>query len=190
MVRNGGKLDFNKRNNRYNVKQPEIDIKCRKKNDKRMGNEIYTDSSKIDSHVGPELVVYKNKNKVYGSYYRLNNDATVYMAEVFAIDRAIDYVVKKGDFRNNDFVIISDSMSALKAISPLNETRSYIVNIRNKIYNLDIELFWTRVHVRDYCNEEANVLPKQDINKESIDVEFYPTRYQLKKTLHDKYMEM
>lgn len=189
MERNDSKLNFNKRNTSYNIKYPKVNINCRKKNDTRRENEIYTDGSKLNNQVGSAMVVYKNKNKKnYHKYYRLNNDATVYMAEVFAIDQAIDYVIKKGDYRNNDFAIISDSMSALKSISSLNENRTYITNIRNKIYNLGIDLFWTRAHVGNHGNEEADVLAKKGTNKGNIDIEFHSTRYQLKKMLNHKYM--
>lgn len=57
-----------------------------------MINEIYTDGSKINNQVGSAMIVYKNKIKVFERCFRLNNEATVYMAEIHAIDRAIEYV--------------------------------------------------------------------------------------------------
>lgn len=127
------KVNLNIRKNNYNIEYPIVDINCRTVKDQRLIDEIYTDGSKMNGQVGSAIIVYKNKQRIHQEYCRLNNEATVYMAELLAIKKAIDYVVMKRDYRNNAYVIISDSMSALQSISSLDETRKFIINLRNKI---------------------------------------------------------
>lgn len=100
--------------------------------------------------------------------------------------------INKGDFRDNDCHYLGLAICFIIDfifISSLNENRNYILNTRNKVYNLGIQLYWTRAHVGDQGNEEVDTLAKQVTDKENVEVEFYPTKYQLKKTLNYKYID-
>lgn len=164
------------------------------KHDKNLGSftEIYTDGSKVNERVGAGVVIYKDQVEVDSFSYRLNNNATVFMAELYAIYRAIAFVIK--DYYNsnvisNKYVIISDSMSALIALSSSNEYRTYILNLKNKIKFFNIDLFLTRAHVGVLGNERADEMAKLGTNKAITDVIFLPTKVQVRNILLDIYIE-
>lgn len=181
MNSNDNKINLNKKCSVYNIKYPDIEIIYRNKSDKRSTDEIYTDGSKFNNHVGASMVVYKNSNCIYQQGYRLNDSATVYMAELLAINKAIDYVLQNRDRDINSFDIISDSLSALQSIVSLNENRLFITTMRNKIDNLGINIKWTKAHVGDPGNEAADELAKLSTTKDSIDIEFQLSKSQLRK---------
>lgn len=60
------------------------------------------------------------------------------------------------------------------------------MNLKNKILHLDIELFWTKAHVRDVGNERADVVDKNATAKENIEIRFSLTKLQLKMILNNK----
>jgi len=69
---------------------------------------IYTDGSKSDHRVGA-AVVHRNKTRCV----RLPNTASIFVADLYALVLAIDVVRRSKE----NFVISSDSMSSLQAIS-------------------------------------------------------------------------
>lgn len=89
------------------------------------------------------------------------------MAELYAIDRAIMYIIRDNYERNilRSYSIVSDSMSALQAICSISENGTYILNLKNKIQYLGIELYWTRAHVGAIGNERADSLVKKGLIK-------------------------
>lgn len=89
--------------------------------------------------------------------------------------------MRSGYFKNGEgnYVIISDSLSALHFVVSLRKNRLYINNMRNKIDLRDIDLFWIRAHVGDAGNEEVDKLAKEVTTKVNIDYKFHSTKYQL-----------
>jgi ribonuclease HI len=57
---------------------------------------IYTDGSKTDQHVGAGMVAIKESREIHTESMRLNDDCTVFQAELCGIRMAIDWVQTKG----------------------------------------------------------------------------------------------
>ncbi|GBN21328.1 hypothetical protein AVEN_200310-1 [Araneus ventricosus] len=78
------------------------------------------------------------------SQYRLADHNTVYMAEVFAIHKSIDYIP---DHELNDVKIVSDSRSALMAVESLSDNREFIWQIKKRLKDREgNKLMWVRAH--------------------------------------------
>ncbi|GBN48076.1 hypothetical protein AVEN_198587-1 [Araneus ventricosus] len=101
------------------------------------------------------------------------------MAEVIAIQQAVQYV------RANDLGqvnIISDSRSALMALSAVEEARDIINNIKEDIkeYKGKITLTWIRAHVGNFGNERADQLAKGATLISDETISFVPSRNQIR----------
>ena len=106
------------------------------------------------------MVAFKNNKISELASVRLNTEATVFQAELYAIELAAKHIKKnasKGEFYN----IFSDSRAALMAISS-NEIVSKTVLSTIKALNdaakrgCNITLLWIRAHVGLYGNELAD----------------------------------
>ncbi|GBO30232.1 hypothetical protein AVEN_188114-1 [Araneus ventricosus] len=119
------------------------------------------DASKLDGRVGCAFVVFYNKTELDYRKFRLNESSTVFMAEVMAIQQAVQYV-KANDLGQVN--IISDSRSALTALSAVEEVRDIINNIKEDIkeYKGKITLTWIRAHMGTFGNERADQLAKEE----------------------------
>ncbi|GBO07856.1 hypothetical protein AVEN_113758-1 [Araneus ventricosus] len=84
---------------------------------------IFTDGSKIGNRVGAAFVHYAKKQEITKSQYKLADHNTVYMAEVLAIHKAIDYIL---GHELNDVKIVSDSRSALMTVESLSDNREFM----------------------------------------------------------------
>ncbi|GBL73252.1 hypothetical protein AVEN_159303-1 [Araneus ventricosus] len=87
----------------------------------------FTDGSKMDGRVDSVFVVFHNKTELDYKKFRLNESSTVFIAELIAIQQSVQYV------RANDLGeanTISDSRSALMALSAVDEARDIINNIK------------------------------------------------------------
>lgn len=62
--------------------------------------------------------------------------------------------------------------------------------MRNKLNYLKIDLYWTKAHVGDVGNEEADEMAKEATTKVNIDTKFQNTRYQIRVQLDAKYKEI
>ncbi|GBM01071.1 hypothetical protein AVEN_117005-1 [Araneus ventricosus] len=128
---------------------------------------IFTDGSKIGNRVGAAFVHFGNKQEIK-SQYRLADHNTVYMAELFAIHKAIDYIL---DHELNDVKIVSDSRSILMTVGFLSDNREFIWQIKKRLKDRkDIKLMWVRVHKGEMGNERADLLTKEASNRDMIDV--------------------
>ncbi|GBN28665.1 hypothetical protein AVEN_258213-1 [Araneus ventricosus] len=92
------------------------------------GHEIYTDGSKINNQVGASYVHYYNRSETDSCLIRLGKQNTVFMAEVIAICRAIDYCIDK-NIRNSK--VITDSRLTLTAIESTEEKRRIVIENKN-----------------------------------------------------------
>ncbi|GBO45289.1 hypothetical protein AVEN_148130-1 [Araneus ventricosus] len=95
---------------------------------------IFTDGSKIGNRVGAAFVHYANKQEITKSQYRLADHNTVYMAEVFAIHKAIDYILDHDDVK-----IVSDSKSALMTVESLSDNGEFIWQIKKRLKDREID---------------------------------------------------
>lgn len=116
---NNSAIDLNLTSGEYLIDCVSVDIHYRNKIDERMRFEIYTDGSKLNNKVGSAITVYKDQQEVESVQYILNDEASVFMAELFAIDKAIDYVIKNSVKYNGieKYAIISDLLLAIQAIA-------------------------------------------------------------------------
>ncbi|GIY74159.1 uncharacterized protein CDAR_166411 [Caerostris darwini] len=124
------------------------------------GTLIYTDGSKLNDRVGGAFVVFQQGVETYSQTFRLSDTATVFMAELVAIDKALDFAIAQSFSPAN---IISDSRSVLLALENLNNLDPSILNIKNKILNFTgiVRLFWIKAHAGHMGNERADVLAKE-----------------------------
>ena len=115
---------------------------------------IYTDGSKSVSGVGAAVV--HGSTKIMAS---LPTQATIFTAEVYALQLAIDYI-KRVD--RGKFVIFTDSLSALRALSNIRNNHPYVRRLIHEIDHLnrqdalEIELCWVPSHVGILGNEAAD----------------------------------
>ncbi|GIX83503.1 uncharacterized protein CDAR_83501 [Caerostris darwini] len=135
------------------------------------GIQIFTDESKLDQRIGSAFAVYQEGEEVSHFSFRLNDEATVYLAELNAIELAVDYSLEH-NFAKVD--IITDSRSVLQALSNPSSSCPLIWRLKNKLKNgnTDISLKWTRAHVGTLGNESADKHAKQATTKEEIDIFF------------------
>ncbi|GBN53948.1 hypothetical protein AVEN_19106-1 [Araneus ventricosus] len=111
--------------------------------------------------------------------FRLSDNYSVFMAEVYAIYKAVDENI----IRNLDHVdIISDSRSALMALDSLKERRVIINEIKRKVYAYqgNINFKWVRAHRGTVVSGRADVLAKTACEKQTIDVFFDMTKAEIK----------
>ncbi|GBO27398.1 hypothetical protein AVEN_260731-1 [Araneus ventricosus] len=123
---------------------------------------IFTEGSKIGNRVGAAFVHHANKQEITKSQYRLADHNAVYMAEVFAIHKAIDYIL---DHELYDVKIVSDSRSALKTVESLSDNREFIWEIKKRLKDReDIKLMWVRAHKGKWgISEQICLLRKHPI---------------------------
>ncbi|GBL96429.1 hypothetical protein AVEN_43740-1 [Araneus ventricosus] len=140
------------------------------------GHDIYTHGSKINNQVGVAYVHYYNGTETDSCLIRLGNQNTVFMAEVMAISRAIDYCIDK-NIRNSK--VITDSRSTLMAIESTEEKRR-IIEIKKKLKLTKIQLQLARAHNGSVGNERADTLAKLAASKDQIDAEFGPSKAQVR----------
>lgn len=122
---------------------------------------LYTDGSKTDECVGAS--VWSTECRLR---YRLPIHTSVFTSELFAIDRAICFAEASP---HDNFVIFSDSMSALQAIASCRMDSSEILGlIINKLHSSckSFSLIWVPGHCRIFGNEQADVLAKSAVELE------------------------
>ncbi|GBN51417.1 hypothetical protein AVEN_170424-1 [Araneus ventricosus] len=87
-----------------------------------VGINVFTDGSKINNRVGCAMVVFEDGNEKEHDIWRLNNETTVFMAEMVAVREAISYCKRRQIAKAN---IISDSRLGLVSIESLEENRKF-----------------------------------------------------------------
>ena len=120
---------------------------------------IYTDGSKSSEGVGFAAVF---PNTTSGG--RLTREASIFTAELYAINAAVHEILK-GTIDGNRFTIFSDSRSALLALrsdsslsSILTETKELIQRAEED--NIIIDLCWVPGHVNVRGNKKADAAAK------------------------------
>ena len=132
---------------------------------------IYTDGSKVDSKTGYGIFIPELE---YSEYARIENDTSIFIAELVAINKALILVKQKG---LSKVVIFSDSLSGLMVIKS-ESSNSYpelIYEIWYKLNELtqvefNISLVWIPAHIGIYGNEQADQLAKSSLHIPEINV--------------------
>ena len=126
---------------------------------------VFTDGSKSDAGVGFG-VVFPN----FSRSGRLPNQASIFTAESFAILTALKEIASHP---RENYVLFSDSKSALQAVEHFNTAHPIILAILEWIYLIEsrgcnISLCWSPAHVGIEGNERADSLAKSATSNTSV----------------------
>ena len=117
---------------------------------------IFTDGSKENEKVAAAFVTAGCTSKC-----RLPDNASIFSAEIKAIDLALDFIDSSS---LNKFIIFSDSLSVLQSIHNLKLENSLCQNLIIKLHKLsqfnDILLCWLPSHMGIQGNEKADIAAK------------------------------
>ena len=121
---------------------------------------LYTDGSKTDECVGSSVW-----SRECVLQYKLPNHTSVFIAELFAIDKAIDFAMSS---THDKVVIFTDSYSSIQAIQSLrtrsNEIQGNIIHKLFDVYMSDrkvIKLMWVPGHMGIHGNEMADYYARE-----------------------------
>lgn len=128
---------------------------------------IYTDGSKIEGGVGAALSLWSNEAEILARKYKLSSHCTVYQAELLAILKATEIILKN---KETNFGIYSDSMTSLESISNKKFNNPLTYKIKKNIHeikkqNKKLSLYWVKAHVGLPGNERADQLAKDAATK-------------------------
>ncbi|KAJ4426143.1 hypothetical protein ANN_26952 [Periplaneta americana] len=97
--------------------------------------QIFTDGSKTEKHVGAGMVAEENSMEIYTEARRLDNECSVFQAELLGIQMAVDWIQQQSKDKIS-YAIHVDSQAALFAIANKRTTQPIAVYIRKKIITL------------------------------------------------------
>ena len=122
---------------------------------------IYTDGSKDNDRVGCAAIISNISIK-----QRLPSNASIFTAEIKAIDLALDAIAESED---DHFIIFSDSLSVLLSLENTKLDNPLVVNILHKLHLLSIAhktifFCWIPSHIGIRGNEAADVAAKESLD--------------------------
>lgn len=152
-------------------------------------HKIFTDGSKSDNGVGAAFIVFHENNQIFSANFKLNPEASVYQAELCAINQSLIWLMQNHTLQNiKSANLFSDSKSSLLAISKFSQQNPEIQKIQLNLSSLKniitIKLFWTKAHVGNMGNELADSMAKQATTKHEIDIILPLARTYIKNQLH------
>ena len=123
---------------------------------------IFTDGSKIDGKVGAAASYWEGTAETKAVKFKLPSYGTVYQAELLAICRATEDVVRGAQ---QSFAIYSDSRSALEVVVNNGSPHPLAVEARKNLrtafgQSKAVSLFWLKAHAGLAGNERADHLAK------------------------------
>ena len=122
---------------------------------------VYTDGSKEDKRTAMSFVCDDHEFSC-----RINDEASICTAELLAIEAAIEYI---WDSNDEEFMIITDSLSSLQALKSQKLNNPVVSNILHMCHYLsghkDIIFCWVPSHIGIQGNERADVLAKAALDK-------------------------
>ncbi|XP_074026206.1 uncharacterized protein [Leptinotarsa decemlineata] len=130
--------------------------------------QIYTDASKLEEGVGAAFTSTASNHS-----FKLPAESTVFSGEFYAIWKALEYAEKSD---HSKFLVITDSLSTLEAITKLNPEHPIILHIKHKLHSIiekrkHIHFMWVPSHVGIAGNERADQLAKDAITNPLTDIE-------------------
>ena len=122
---------------------------------------IYTDGSKDNDRVGCAAIINNFSIK-----QRLPSNASIFTAEIKAIDLALDAIAESED---DHFIIFSDSLSVLLSLENKKLDNPLVVNLLHKLHLLSIAhktifFCWIPSHIGIFGNEAADVAAKESLD--------------------------
>ena len=131
------------------------------KNEHSYCTPIYTDGSKDNDRVGCGTIIDNSSLK-----QRLPSNASIFTAEVTAIDLALDAITESVD---DHFIIFSDSLSVLLSLHNMKLDNPLILKLLEKLHHLScahktIHLRWIPSHIGIRGNEAADMAAKESLN--------------------------
>ena len=122
---------------------------------------IYTDGSKDNDRVGCAAIINNISIK-----QRLPSNASIFTAEIKAIDLALDAIAESDD---DHFIIFSDSLSVLLSLENKKLDNPLVVNLLHKLHLLSIAhktifFCWIPSHIGIRGNEAADVAAKESLD--------------------------
>ena len=131
---------------------------------------IYTDGSKDGNNVSCATVTRDETYRI-----RLPDDASIFTAEITAIDMALDHIFNSEDTK---FVIVSDSLSSLLALKSSHNDNPLVLNLLQRISELSTDntviFCWVPSHIGIHGNEQADKAAKSALQLEMIFNIFIP----------------
>ncbi|XP_050665945.1 uncharacterized protein LOC126966114 [Leptidea sinapis] len=124
--------------------------------------QVYTDGSKIQGRVGAGISYRRRGLEVRARKLKLENYCSVFQAEMCAISKAIEDILKMPDMKVE---ILSDSRSSLELLRDRSSFHPIAFEIKNLIQRArnmgkTIRFRWVRAHVGIEGNERADHLAK------------------------------
>ena len=130
---------------------------------------IYTDGSKEEDRVGAAWALTAGDMVLAEEAYRLNDEATVFQAEVAAIREALVYLNSQEKYKKATVQIRSDSQAAIAAILKTMHksklTRDCAGQLAVAQDERPVQIAWIKGHADHTGNELADVLAKQGNSK-------------------------
>ncbi|GIY36395.1 uncharacterized protein CDAR_392761 [Caerostris darwini] len=126
------------------------------------------------------MVIFNEGRQILQQNWRLNDEASVFMAELHAIKMAIsnirDLSIKKAK-------IVTDSRSVLQALNNPSNTNPSVLGLKELLrYAPSIEFIWTTAHIGVAGNESADIHAKLGTERPIID-SYYSRPLSLLKSL-------
>ena len=137
---------------------------------------VFTDGSRLDGRTGAGYVIYKGKNEIFANKLRLPDHATVFQAEIKAIEAACH---KLGELNppNMKYVkIFVDSQAAIRALGNPRVRSRAVASASEELNRLagitrSATICWIAAHKGYTGNERADTMAKEGSTKNQIDIQ-------------------
>ena len=153
-------------NNGFRINRDSFDGKARHRSLTQFN--IYTDGSRKDDQTGSGYAIYKHRQEIKSGSHRLPDHATVFQAEITAIQLAAEALTEMHGPSITDIKFVKifvDSQAAIQALgTPFITSRAVdgAINALNKLAerSTKITITWIPAHKGYFGNERADVLAK------------------------------
>jgi ribonuclease HI len=154
---------------------------------------VYTGGSKSAQGVEAAFCVFISKNVIKKVKFKLANYCTVFQTELFAINKALEFINK--NYSQLSITVTTYSLSALNAIMDSGSQTLLVQEIHRQLIlasrrEVLISYMWIRGRSANASNELINILAKQAaISHRSFDYDLIPISY-LKKFIYDNVVQI